>query len=55
MLGLIGLIIATFFSKQQKITMQDRHLCCRPNFFRGPAVALHFFHSRIATVWQGWS
>jgi len=48
-LGLIGLIIATSSSKQWKITMQDRYLCCPPYFFLGPAVATQFFHSRIAT------
>jgi len=32
MRGLIGLIIATKSSKQWKITMQDRYLCCLPTF-----------------------
>jgi len=30
--------------------MKDRQLCCPPCFFLGPAVAPHFFHSRITTV-----
>jgi len=30
--------------------MQDGYLCFPPYFFLGPAVAPHFFHSRIATV-----
>jgi len=50
MLGLIGLIIATSSSKQWKITMQDRHLCCPPLLFLGPAVASPLFISRIATA-----
>jgi len=29
--------------------MQDSHLCCPPYFFLGPAVAPHFFISRITT------
>ena len=33
--------------------MQDRHLCWPPYFFLGPAVALHLFNSRIATVLLG--
>jgi len=42
-------MIATQPSKQQKITMQNRHLCWPPYFFLGPAVPPHFFNSRIAT------
>jgi len=30
--------------------MQDSHLCCLPYFFLDPAVAPHFFISRIATA-----
>jgi len=37
-----------------KITMQDRHLCWPPYFFRGPAMAPYFFHSRIATEHRFW-
>jgi len=40
MLGLIGLIIANQSSFQQKVTMQERHLCWPPTFFHGPAMAL---------------
>jgi len=38
------------FSKQRKITMQDKHLCWPPYFFLGPGVAPHFLSSRIATA-----
>ena len=48
MLGLINHTNLIF--KTMKITMQDRHLCWPPYFFLGPAMALHFFHSRIATA-----
>jgi len=30
------------FSKQLKLTMQDKHLCWPPYFFLGSAVAPHF-------------
>jgi len=36
MLDLIVLIIATYSSKQRKITMQDKHLCWPSYFFHGP-------------------
>jgi len=49
MSGLIGLIIATQSSKQWKITLQGRYLCCPPNFSLAPQCPPHFFHSRIAT------
>jgi len=32
--------------------MQDRYLWCPPYFFLGPAVAHHFFYSRIATAYK---
>jgi len=35
-LGLIGLTIATYSSKQRKITMQDKDLCWPPYFSLGP-------------------
>jgi len=44
------------FSKQRKITMQDKHLCWPPYFFLGPGVAPHFLSSRIATACnKNWS
>jgi len=43
MWGLIGLIIATKASKQLKITMQDRYLCCLPTFSLTPQWPPLFF------------
>jgi len=42
MLGLLGLMIAIFSSKQRKMSMQDRHLCWPPWLFLRPAVATTF-------------
>jgi len=50
MLGLIGLIIATEYSKQQKITMQDGHLCWTPTFSLDPQCPPHLFNSRTAVA-----
>jgi len=58
MLGLIGLIIATLSSKQWKIAMQDRQICCPSTFSLAPQWPPTFFILEaplFRTVFKPWA